>query len=260
MNLENSLEIKHQALIDLQEYFIKHLEHALLPWWQQALDQIQQTPDIHKVMQLSSQCKRYFNDDPILSLYNNLVWSPLRLARLLLLTQALIQQPVDTQQTFLHQAFAWVDDQEKISILKVINWLDNSGCCLDLVQQAGRTSNSQLFAAIALNNAYPMHHYTERAFHQLILKALSMSLEIQHMVGLVEHRGPVLNQLALELLEEQLAADRAISDDLIHLVAFSLLTSAQRKYLEDLCLQRRLAPIWQDHLVKVRGSERLIVS
>lgn len=243
MNIESSLEIKHQAFIDLQGYFIEHLEKSLLPWWRQALDQIRQTPDIHRVMRLSSQCKQYFNDYPIPVLHNNLVWSPLRLARLLLLTQALIQQPVDTQQTFLRQAFAWLDDQEKISILKVINWLDNSGSCLDLVQQAGRTSNSQLFSAIALNNPYPARHYTERAFHQLILKSLSMNLEVQHIVGLVEHHGSVLNQLTLELIAEQIAAERPVSDDLIYLIAFSLLTSVQLNYLESLCLQRRLTPV-----------------
>lgn len=114
--------------------------------------------------------------------------------------------------------------------------------------QAGRTSNSQVFAALALDTLYPSRHYPERAFHQLVLKALGMGLDVSRLLGLSQRQGVTLNQLALDLLDEQLAAARPVSGGLYLAIAFSLLSPAQHQRLLGLCRQQCLPPGWHDHL------------
>jgi hypothetical protein len=65
-----------------------------------------------------------------------------------------------------------------------------------------------LFAAIALNNDYPANHYEQRAYHQLVLKALFMDLDISQIIGLQQRKCPQLSALAIDLVNERLAADR----------------------------------------------------
>ena len=93
---------------------------------------------------------------------------------------------------------------------------------MELALQAGRTSNPQVFAALALDTAYPSRHYPERAFHQLVLKALGMGLDVGRLMGLTQRQGVTLNQLALDLLDEQLAAERTVSPGLPTVIAFDL--------------------------------------
>ena len=116
--------------------------------------------------------------------------------------------------------------------------------CLELALQAGRTSNPQVFAALALDTAYPSRHYPERAFHQLVLKALGMGLDIGRLVNLAQHHSVTLNQLALDLLDEQLAASRTVSPGLPKAIAFDLLSPAQLQRLRGL----HLPPEWHAYL------------
>ncbi|MNP62969.1 hypothetical protein D3C76_1583120 [compost metagenome] len=105
-----------------------------------------------------------------------------------------------------------------------------------------------MFAALALDTAYPSHHYNEQAFNQLVLKALGMGLDVRRLIGLTQRHSVTLNQLALDLLDEQLAAERTVSAGLPHVIAFALLSPAQRQRLAGLGQQRRLPAQWHEHL------------
>lgn len=250
-----ALEMRHGVVADLQRHFIEHLEDTMRQWWRQAWDRLAQEPDANTVALLSSQCRRRFGERPLPSLHDGAVWTQTQLARALLLTQALEHQPAADRQPLLRQLFSWGDDQEKIATLKALDWLDGSGCCVNLALKAGRTNNSQVFAAIAQDNPYPARHYDERSFHQLVLKTLGMELNARRILGLPQRRSPALNQLALELLEELLAAGRTVPEGLPHIIAFPLLDPAQADRLDALCQQRRLPPEWLNHLRHPDGTE-----
>jgi hypothetical protein len=75
-----------------------------------------------------------------------------------------------------------------------------------------------------------------------------MGLDVRRLIGLAQRRSVTLNQLALDLLEEQLAADRTVSAGLPLAIAFDQLGPVQRQRLIGLNQQRRLPPEWRDHL------------
>ncbi|RMQ47689.1 hypothetical protein ALQ04_04104 [Pseudomonas cichorii] len=245
MNMDIALlELREELLADLLQRFTRHLPIAELQWWQGALQQVAQKPDANTLVLLSSQCKRSLSELPDTGHER---WAQAQKARVLLLAEALKHQAPGDRATLLRQFFAWGDDQEKVAVLKALDWFDASGKLLDLAQQAGRTHNIQVFAALALDNPYPSSHYNERAFHQLVLKALGMGLEVQRLLGLAERRSSALNQLALDLLEEQLAAERAVSIGLVHVIVFALLSKTQHQRLAQLHQAQRLPAEWAEH-------------
>lgn len=249
-----ALDMRHYALAEGLQHFIDHIEDTAQRWWQQAQDQLAERPDASTASMLSSLCKRRLGEQELPALPDGAIWTTTQLARALLLAQVLAHQATADQLPLLRQLFSWGDDQEKIATLKALDWLDGSGHCVDLALQAGRTNNTQVFAAIALDNPYPGRHYGERAFHQLVLKALGMELDVRRIVGLTRRLSPALNQLALDALEERLAAERAVADELPHVIDFSLLDPAQLERLESLCQQRRLPTHWWAHLSRCDGS------
>ena len=226
------MNMRQDGLTEHLQALTEQLNASELAWWQQAQAQLAQHPGATTAALLSGQCKR------------RLPAPAVRLARGLLLAQALEHTPAAEQLPLLHQLFLWGDDQEKAALLSALDWLDSDGLCVALALQAGRTSNPQVFAALALDTAYPSRHYSERAFHQLILKALGMGLDIGRLVGLTQRHGVTLNQLALDLLDEQLAAARTVSPGLPKVIAFDLLSPAQLQRLRSL----RLPPEWHAYL------------
>lgn len=239
-----ALGMRQDCLAEYHQTLTWQLDDTELHWWRQAQEQLARQPDANTASLLSGQCKRHLRDRALPDSH----WSLIQLARALLLAQVLEQSSKDGQLSLLRQLFLWGDDQEKIAVLKAFDWLDSHGVCVELALQAGRTSNSQVFAALALDTPYPLRHYPERAFHQLVLKALGMGLDVRRLTGLSQRHSLTLNQLALDLLEEQLAADRAVSVGLPLAIAFDRLTPAQRQRLVELNQQQRLPPEWRSHL------------
>ncbi len=226
------MNIRQDGLTERQQTLSQQLEATELQGWQAAQAQLAQQPSATTAALLSGQCKRYLPAPAV------------KLARGLLLAQALEYTEAAEQLPLLRQLFLWGDDQEKIALLSALDWLDSDGECLELALQAGRTSNPQVFAALALDTAYPSRHYSERAFHQLVLKALGMGLDVGRLVGLTQRHGVTLNQLALDLLDEQLAAERTVSPGLPRVIAFELLSPAQQQRLRGL----RLPVQWHAYL------------
>lgn len=226
------MNMRQDCLTEHHQNLSQQLDNTEQQWWQQAQQRLVQQPDADTAALLSGQCKRQLKA-PVVAL-----------ARALLLAQVLETCPAAERLALLRQLFLWGDDLEKIALLNALDWLDSDGQCLALALQAGRTSNPQVFAALALDSAYPSRHYPEHAFHQLVLKALGMGLDITRLVGLAQRHSVSLNQLALDLLDEQLAAGRSVSPGLPRVIAFNLLSPAQLQRLRGLCLP----PEWHTYL------------
>ncbi|MCJ7956174.1 MAG: EboA domain-containing protein [Pseudomonas sp.] len=239
-----ALAIRHAAFAERQRLLERHLHDDSRRWWQQAREQLARQPSANTLVLLSSQCRRRLGDAP---LDLGAGCSRTQLARALLLAQLLEQQAGADQLALLRQLFLWGDDQEKAALLKALDDLDSQGASLDLALQAGRTNNREVFAAIALDNPFAARHYQDRAFHQLVLKTLGMGLDSRRIHGLAERRSVDLNQLALDLMEEQLAAEREVSNGLPQAIAFALLSQAQRQRLRSLCQNGRLPAHWLEH-------------
>lgn len=221
------MNMRQDCLIEYRQTLSQQLDADESRWWRQAQATLALQANATTAALLSGQCRRHLSAAVV------------ELARALLLAQLLEHAPTAEHLPLLRQLFLWGDDQEKTALLGALDWLDSDGQCLELALQAGRTSNPQVFAALALDTAYPSRHYPERAFHQLVLKALGMGLDVGRVVGLKQRHSAPLNQLALDLMEEQRAAERPISPGLPHVIAFDLLDPAQR---------RQLPPQWHRYL------------
>jgi len=232
---QTALAIRHAAFAERQQRLDRQLDDENRHWWQEAREQLAREPSANTLILLSSQCRRRLGDTPLTASPDG---NRTQLARALLLAQLLEQQADTDQLALLRQLFLWGDDQEKAALLKALDDLDSQGASLDLALQAGRTNNREVFAAIALDNPFAARHYQDRAFHQLVLKTLGMALD---------SRRVDLNQLALDLMEEQLAAEREVSHGLPQAIAFDLLSQAQRQRLRNLCQQGRLPRHWLEH-------------
>jgi len=239
-----TLEMRHEQLAKGNQLLAGLLDEHELAWWQEAQQRLEPTADAKTGALLSSLCKRHLREQAV---PDSPAWSTIELARVLLMAQVLVHQP---HEEVLRQLFHWGDDREKAALLKALDWFDRHGSCLELALLAGRTSNPQVFAALALDTPYPLRHYPERAFQQLVLKALGMGLDVSRLVGLEQRHGVDLNQLALDLLDEQLAAERAVSPGLPRLIAFDLLSPAQRQRLAGLYQQQRLPTEWREYLAE----------
>ena len=240
-----ALQMRHDCLNEQRQHLLQQLDDNELRWWLAAQARLAQEPTADTAAQLSSQCKRQIKDQPM---PDSVGWSTVQMARALLVARVLEPHALDAQLPLLRQLFLWGDDQEKIALLKALDGLDRQGLCVELALQAGRTSNSQVFAALALDTPYPSRHYDERAFNQLVLKALGMGLDVGRLIGLEQRQGVSLNQLALDLLDEQLAAERTVSPGLPLVIAFNLLSAAQQQRLVGLNRQQCLPPNWREHL------------
>lgn len=239
---QTALTIRHAAFAERQQRLDRQLDDESRRWWQEAREQLAREPSANTLILLSSQCRRRLG--PVTAGPDG---NGLQLARALLLAQLLEQQADTDQLALLRQLFLWGDDQEKAALLNALDDLDSQGASLDLALQAGRTNNRDVFAAIALDNPFAARHYQDRTFHQLVLKTLGMGLDSRRIHGLAERRSVDLNQLALDLMEEQLAAEREISHGLPQVIAFDLLSQAQRQRLRNLYQQGRLPRHWLEH-------------
>jgi hypothetical protein len=135
-------------------------------------------------------------------------WHVDEVARLVLLDQLLFLTESSKQPSLVKAAFKFGDESEQIAIIKGLNLLPSPHQLVDLAIATGRTNSVNLFAAIALNNDFANVHYSEAAYHQLVLKALFIDLDISQMVGLKAHHCQLLSGLAIDLVNERLAAGR----------------------------------------------------
>lgn len=223
------------------------LQGPAAAWWRETRQQVAARPDAETVSLLSSLCRRRLGDDALPAGDS----APCTLAqqgRALLLATALAAAPAAERPALLRQVFRWGDDDEKIAILRALDWLDPDGLSVEIALQAGRTNNCRVFSAIALDNPYPARRYDERAFHQLVLKALSLELDIRRIRGLPGRRSANLNRLTLEMLHERLAADRPEPDGIAHAVAFDRLDHAQKRTVENWSRQGKLGADWSARL------------
>ena len=178
-------------------------------WLQTAHTQLENSSNseerFERFIRYSAMSKRKVGGEPLKVLPN---WHCDQAARLSLLNQLLHFDTPDNQAARVKEAFKFGDESEQIAIIKGLTLLPCASDLVDLAISTGRTNSLNLFAAIALNNDFAAKYYQPHAYHQLVLKTLFMDLDISQMVGLKAHCCPELSGLAIDLVNERLAAGR----------------------------------------------------
>jgi len=111
------------------------------------------------------------------------------------------------------------DSREKRAVLRALPLLAGGERFVELALDAGRTNESDLFAALACDNPYPARHYGEREWNKLVMKAAFVGAPLSRIVGLERRSNRELCRMALEYIDQQESAGRAVPPDLDKLVA-----------------------------------------
>lgn len=111
------------------------------------------------------------------------------------------------------------DSREKRAVLRALPLLPDGGRFLPLALDAGRSNESDLFAALACDNPYPARHHDQRAWNQLVMKAAFVGAPLARIVGLERRCDRDLCRMALDYADQQESAGREVPPDLDRLVA-----------------------------------------
>jgi hypothetical protein len=111
------------------------------------------------------------------------------------------------------------DSREKRAVLRALPLLDGGERFIELALDAGRTNESDLFAALACDNPYPARHYGEREWNKLVMKAAFVGAPLARIVGLARRNNRELCRMALDYIDQQESAARAVPPDLDLLIA-----------------------------------------
>jgi hypothetical protein len=157
-------------------------------------------------------------------------WSVDQAARSLLLLSLPQDDPAQVARRF-EQLFTTSGLQELIALHQTLPLLPYPDRYRFWADEGVRSHMKGVFEAIALRNPYPMQHFDEAAWNQMVLKALFIESDLAPIYGLDQRRNPTLARMAIAYVHERWAAKRRVNPELWRLVA-PFVTDAIRPDLE----------------------------
>lgn len=127
--------------------------------------------------------------------------------------------PVEKNQSILDKLFGTADMRESVALFKGIPFLDNAAEFKLRTIDGLRTNITHVFDAIALDNAYPISHFEEAPWNQMVLKALFMQRPIYRIWGIDERKNKTLALILRDYAHERWSAHRQVSPELWRSIA-----------------------------------------
>jgi len=103
---------------------------------------------------------------------------------------------------------------EKRAVLRALSLLPASERFTALAVEACRTNVVDLFEAIAVGNPFPVKHFDEPSFNQMVMKALFLGVTARGILGVEERVTSELVRMLDDYKSERVAAGRPVPDDL----------------------------------------------
>jgi hypothetical protein len=122
------------------------------------------------------------------------------------------------------------DLAESIAYLRGLLLFPGGPALLPVAAEGVRSAVKPIFEAVAHRNPYPAEHFDERAWNQMVLKALFIGSTLLPIRGLRERANPELAQVLVDYAHERWAAERPVSPELWLCVG----PFAQGRMLDDL--------------------------
>ena len=142
--------------------------------------------------------------------------------RAALLLRATESLPAEAHPNFVHRVYQRGDTHERKALLRALSVLPDPGRFLSTAVEACRTNISTIFEAIACDNPYPFHYFSDLHFNQMVLKALFTESSLSRVVGLPTRITHDLVLMVEDYASERRAAGRHLPEDIA-------LISANRK-------------------------------
>ncbi len=149
--------------------------------------------------------------DAELPLHN---WGADEAARALMLLTLAERVSADDFVSLALECYRKGDSREQQSWLRALSLLPGCERFRDTAIDACRTNIIPLFESIACENPYPLRHFPELNFNQMVLKALFNGIAISRFVGLEQRLNDDLSRMADDYVNEREAAGRSVPTDI----------------------------------------------
>jgi hypothetical protein len=116
-------------------------------------------------------------------------------------------------QSVLQRCYDEGDTRERRSILRALPLLPGAECFVALALEACRSHLQPLFEAMACDNPYPSRYFSDSPMNHMVLKALSLGIALDRIIGLEQRMTPELRRMAADYVGERQAAGRSIPAD-----------------------------------------------
>lgn len=218
--------MNEQITATLAQLLEPRLSDAALDFWQKAQREVAAGAERSRFSALISMASRHAKRVPLALTETELAacehaapgWSPKRWNLLELLRVALICTREDvTEPNFaedFESLFVYADEGETCALYRSLALLPEAGRFVWRAGEGCRSNMLSVFSAIALDNPYPVKHFDDTGWNQLVIKALFLELPLHRIIGLDERRSAELTRIALDLADERRSAGRAIAHDL----------------------------------------------
>lgn len=146
-----------------------------------------------------------------------------------------------------HRAYREGDSGEKLAIIRALPLLRDAQHYVELALDCGRTNETELFAALAIDNAFPARQYTEPAFNSLVIKAAQLDLPLERVHGILDRQNSELARIGMEYIDERQSASRSYPPSLWLAIAGVGPPGALARMLGELhhsVAARRLGAVW----------------
>ncbi len=118
------------------------------------------------------------------------------------------------QAEFIDDLYARGDNAEREALLHTLPLLPEPDRFLSTAVEACRSNVQTVFEAIACENPYPVRHFPELSFNQMVMKAIFIGIPLPRIVGLLTRVAPALVRMAKDYAQERMAAGRPVPDDI----------------------------------------------
>ncbi|MGV3589728.1 MAG: EboA domain-containing protein [Adhaeribacter sp.] len=149
--------------------------------------------------------------------FNPANWTADQIARTLLVF-AIPHESPEAYVATLDRLFSTADLNELATLYASLPLLPYPEHHVKRAAEGVRTTMTQVFDAIALNNPYPHDYLPQEAWNQLVLKSVFNVRPLYQIYGLDNRRNEALAQIAIDYAHERWAAGRTLTPELWRLV------------------------------------------
>ncbi|SMD41577.1 hypothetical protein SAMN00777080_0102 [Aquiflexum balticum DSM 16537] len=163
------------------------------------------------ILQLTDQQKKLANS--IREGFSPHTWDQLQTARGYLLLH-FEEKEASSWVNALNKLFETADMHEQQSLYAALPIMPFQPEMIERAIEGLRTNISSVFDAVALNNPYPSEYFDERAWNQMVLKAIFMQRPLYQIQNADSRANPVLAKILVDFAHERWAAGRTVMPEL----------------------------------------------
>jgi hypothetical protein len=221
----NSIDIE-KTKIFLFELLKQQAETKSMEWLVLQKEKIEKEGSYLKFYMAFGQASRFFKKailhltDQQKELANNIregfsphTWDQLQTARSYLLLH-FEEKEASSWVNALNKLFETADMHEQQSLYAAVPIMPFQAEMKERAIEGLRTNISSVFDAVALNNPYPSEYFDERAWNQMVLKAIFMQRPLYQIQNADDRANPVLAKILVDFAHERWAAGRTVMPEL----------------------------------------------